>query len=96
MTRPLPGKDIISADLQTSPNVEQLLNKFVPSPIIYQPKNEQKHIFLDQFIDEILRPSKSQLAKFQSNEGVSEETARIGRLLLASIPTPFIENFHDS
>ena len=40
-------------------------------------------------------PSNSQLSTHQSSEGVNEETARIGRLLLDSIPTTFIENAHN-
>jgi hypothetical protein len=37
-------------------------------------------------------PLNSQSSTCQSSEGVNEETARIGRLLLDSIPIPFIEN----
>jgi len=40
-------------------------------------------------------PSSRQLSPHQSDKGVNEETARIGRLLLESIPTPFIENVNN-
>ena len=40
-------------------------------------------------------PSNRQLSSHQSDDGVNEETARIGRLLLDSIPTPFIDNVHN-
>jgi hypothetical protein len=56
---------------------------------------EKQHINLDQYIDGMMCPSNSQLSTHPSSEGVNEETARIGRLLLNSVPTPFIENNHD-
>jgi hypothetical protein len=37
-------------------------------------------------------PSNSHLSTHQSSEGVNEETARIGRLLLESMQMPLIEN----
>jgi hypothetical protein len=40
-------------------------------------------------------PSKSPLSTHQSSEGVNEETARIGRLLLDSIPISLIGNIQN-
>jgi len=40
-------------------------------------------------------PSNNKLSTHQSSEGVNEETARIGRLLLDRIQIPLIENIHN-
>ncbi|CAF3665252.1 unnamed protein product [Rotaria socialis] len=77
-------KDVLATDFQSHSTIEQSFDKLcISSP---------------QFsaVDEIDCPSNNQLAKYQlSKEGVNEETARIGRLLLNSIPTTFIEDIHN-
>jgi hypothetical protein len=72
---------------ETNLNTEQLFDKrFCTSPI-YHSHYEKQQINLDKYIDKITCPLNNQLT-----EGVNEETARIGRLLLDSIPISLIEN----
>ncbi|CAF4952220.1 unnamed protein product, partial [Rotaria magnacalcarata] len=77
-------KDVLATDFQLHSAIEQSFNKlFISSPRL-------------SAFDEIDCPSNNQLAKYQlSEEGVNEETARIGRLLLNSMPTTFIEDIHN-
>ncbi|CAF1663483.1 unnamed protein product [Adineta ricciae] len=56
---------------------------------------DKQDIALPTFIDKIICPSNRHSPPHQSEEGVNEETARIGRLLLDSISTPLIESIHD-
>ncbi|CAF2665213.1 unnamed protein product [Rotaria sp. Silwood2] len=88
-------KDVIATNSQLNSNTEQSFDKLFSSSPTCQSHNEQRQTTLDEYVDVILCPSaNSHLPKYKSTEGVNEETARIGRLLLDSIPTSFIDDVH--
>ncbi|CAF3650086.1 unnamed protein product [Rotaria sp. Silwood1] len=88
-------KDFIVTNSQLYSNTEQSFDQFFPSSPICQSHIEQQQNTIDHYIDVTVYPEYSHLAKYQSSEGVNEETARIGRLLLDSIPTSFIDDVHN-
>lgn len=73
---------------------EQSFDKLFISSSICQSHIEPQLTDFDEYIDKMPCPSYSQLVKYQSSEGVNEETARIGRLLLNSMPTTLIHDIH--
>ncbi|CAF1543090.1 unnamed protein product, partial [Rotaria sordida] len=87
----LEKKDVIATNSQLNSNTEELFDQiFSSSPI------ESQNIILNEYIDKIICPSNSHLENYRLSEGVNEETARIGRLLLGSIPTSFIDDVHNT
>ncbi|CAF1405462.1 unnamed protein product [Adineta steineri] len=89
-------QDEKTLNCQTNSKTNELFDKFFHSSPIYHFHIEKQDINLHKYIDKMMYPSNRQLLTNQTHEGVNEETARIGRLLLNSIPTPCIENIHDS
>ncbi|CAF3778646.1 unnamed protein product [Rotaria sordida] len=87
----LEKKDVIATNSQLNSNTEELFDQiFSSSPI------ESQNIILNEYIDKIMCPSNSHIENYRLSEGVNEETARIGRLLLGSIPTSFIDDVHNT
>ncbi|CAF1448221.1 unnamed protein product, partial [Rotaria sordida] len=87
----LEKKDVIATNSQLNSNTEELFDQiFFSSPI------ESQNIILNEYIDKIICPSNSHFEKYQLSEGVNEGTARIGRFLLDSIPTSFIDDVHNT
>ncbi|UJR15050.1 hypothetical protein I4U23_002022 [Adineta vaga] len=81
--------------LQSNTTNDQSYEKFFHSTPMYHHLIEKQDITLPTFIDRIICPSNRYSSTHQSDEGVNEETARIGRFLLNSIPIPLIEDIRE-